>query len=129
MNSGVVTSICLAVGLGIDAAVDKQLLSTNVDPLTLSKHWAYSLLPQMKMVKPKIWCVGKTHITDSNFEQLQAGFLSKIKNAVTKHIIHPEFVYNWGHTGMKNSEYDQDIPHSQTADKSMAHTGRATQQS
>ena len=32
-------------------------------------------------------------------------------------------------TAHKNSEYDQDIPQSQTADKPVASRGRATQQS
>ena len=57
MNGGVVTiSICLGVGLGIVTAVDKQLLSANIGPLRLSKHWIYSLLRQMKMVKRKGSC-------------------------------------------------------------------------
>ena len=45
-NSGgtVTTSICLPVGLGIVNATDKQLLSENGGPFTLSKTWAYSRL-------------------------------------------------------------------------------------
>ena len=38
-------------------------------------------------------------------------------------------IYTTGETLTKNSEYDQEIPQSQTADKQMAPRGRATQQS
>ena len=100
-SGGVVTtSICLAVGLGIVTAVDKQLLSSNGGPLKLTKHWAYSLLRRMKMVKHKGSCTAKTHISDSDFEKIKDGFLLKIKKAVAEHDIPADLVYNWDHTGL-----------------------------
>ena len=112
MNDGVVsTSICLAVGLWIVTAVNKQLLSTNIGPLTLSKHLAYSLIRQMKMVTHKGNCTAKTQILDSDFEQLQDGFLSKIKSAITEHSLPPELVYNWDHIGLKNRWHHEEEPH------------------
>ena len=40
-----------AVGLEIVNATDKQLLSENGGPLTLTKTWTYSKLKRMNMVK------------------------------------------------------------------------------
>ena len=79
MNSGVVASICLAVGLGIVTAVNKHLLSTNLDPLTLSKHWAHSLLPQMKMVNVKYGVKAKPTLRTVILNNYKMDFYQKLK--------------------------------------------------
>lgn len=93
-NSGgiVTTSICLSVGLGIVNATDKQLLSENGGPLTLTKTWAFSRLKRMNMVKRIGSCTVKTFISDADFEKRKEGYLSKICKAVTDHGIPPELI-------------------------------------
>ena len=52
----------------------------------------------------------------------------KIGNLYVAYQIEDHIKYNVEHNA-KNSEYDQEIPQSQTADKPVASGGRATQQS
>lgn len=100
-SGGVVnTSIVRAVGLGIVMAHDKQLLSENDGPITLSKTWAYSLLQRMNFVKRRGSCTAKVNIRDEKFEDLKSEFFSKIKNVVNEHNIPADLIYNWDHTGL-----------------------------
>ena len=78
------------VGLGNVNATDKQLLFENGGPLTLTKIWTYSRLKGMNMVKRKGSCTAKMNISDSEFEKLTEGYLSKIHKTVTNHVYPPE---------------------------------------
>ena len=54
-----------AVGLGIVNAFDKQLLSKNRGPLTLTKTNEHG--------KRKGGCSAKMHVSDTEFEKLKEG--------------------------------------------------------
>lgn len=59
------TAIVCAVGMGIVMSENKQLLSENGDPITLTKTWAYSLLQRMNFVKRRGSCTAKTYIPNA----------------------------------------------------------------
>jgi hypothetical protein len=100
-SGGVVnTAIVRAVGMGIVMSEDKQLLSENGGPITLTKAWAYSLLQRMNFVKRRGSCTVKTNISDEKFNDMKSEFLNKIKNAVCENDIPPDLIYNWDHTGL-----------------------------
>lgn len=85
--------------MGIVMSEDKQLISENGGPITLTKTWAYSLLQRMNFVKRRRSCTAKTHIPDEKFDAIKTEFLNKIKTAVTENDIPPDLIYNWDHIG------------------------------
>ena len=99
LAGGVVNSaIVVAAANGIVSAKDVSLLSSRGGSISITKHWAKSLLSRMKYVKRKCSNAGKVSLP--NFERIQEVFLADIAAEVLMNDIPDELIINWDQTGL-----------------------------
>lgn len=95
---GVVNSaIVVAAANGIVSAKDVSLLSSRGGSISITKHWAKSLLSRMKYVKRKCSNAGKVSLP--NFTRIQEIFLADIAAEVLMNDI-PDELISWDQTGL-----------------------------
>ena len=79
----ITTSITIAAATAIVRRSDRNLLSENGGPITLTNNWAKSLLYRLNFVKRRGSSTAK--MTVKNFEELKEQFLLDIKAVVDLH--------------------------------------------
>ena len=94
----ITTSISIAATTAIVRRSDRNLLSENGGPITLTNNWAKSLLYRLNFVKRRGSSTAK--MTVKNFEELKEQFLLDIKAVVDMEDVPPELVFNWDQTGI-----------------------------
>ena len=94
----ITTAITVASATAIVRKTDRNLLSENGGPITITTNWAKSLLYRMGFVKRR----GSTAIkmTVANFEAVKEQFLFDVKAVVEMEDIPPELVFNWDQTAI-----------------------------
>ena len=98
-SGGVITTgITIAAATAIVRRADRNLLSENGGPITLTTNWAKSLLHRMKFVKRRGSSAAK--ITVTNFNEVKEQFLLDIKGVVRMEEIPNELVFNWDQTAI-----------------------------
>ena len=94
-GGGVISArIAMAAARGIVLTCDRSLLVEFGGHVELSKHWAYSLLHQMKFVQRKV-TTAKSKRTNTNFTRLKEQFLQDVVATVEMEEIPPELIPNW----------------------------------
>ena len=92
------TAIVLATADGIIRNHDSSLLAKNRGSITLTKHWASSIMTRMKFVKRR--GNSKAKITVSDFDVLKKQFISDVQAISEFEEIPDELILNWDHTGV-----------------------------
>lgn len=77
---------------------DRNLLSENGGPITITSNWAKSLLRRMNFVKRRGSSTAKMHV--EHFEALKEQFLLDIRAVKEMEEVPPELIFNWDHTGI-----------------------------
>ena len=77
---------------------NKKLAHDNGGPITLTRHWARSILERINFVKRKATTAAK--IEPSHFDELKEHYLLDIKVVVETEKVPSELVFNWDHTGI-----------------------------
>ena len=72
----ITTSITIAAAMAIVRRADRQLLSEDGDPITLTTNWVKSLLYRLNFVKRKGSSVAKIPVT--NFQELKKQYLKAV---------------------------------------------------
>ena len=91
------TAITMAVATAIVRKADKNFLSENGGPITITSNWAKLLLYRMNFVKRRGSSTAKMTVT--NFEVVKEQFVLDVNAVVEMDDISPELVLNWDQTG------------------------------
>lgn len=94
----ITTSITMAAAEAIVKKADRNLLSENEGPVTITNNWAKSLLQRMNYVKRRGSSTAK--MTVDNFEAVKDQFVFDVQAVVEMEEIPPELVFNWNQTGI-----------------------------
>ena len=98
-GGGVITTvITMASATAIVRRSDRNLLSENGGPITITSNWAKSLLYRMGFVKRRGSTAMKVSV--ANFEAIKEQFLLDIKAVMEIEDIPPELVFNWDQTAI-----------------------------
>ena len=92
--------IALAATRGIVVKCNQGKLSEFCGPIQLLRHWARSLLRQIKFVQRKATTAKSKH-TVANLATLKRQFLADVLATVTMEEIPTELILNWNHTGIR----------------------------
>ena len=94
----ITTAITMASATAIVRRADRNLLSENGGPISITVNWAKSLLYRMGFVKRR----GSTamKMTVSNFESVKEQFLLDIRVAREMEDIPHDLIFNWDQTGI-----------------------------
>ena len=98
-EGGVTTmAITMASATAIVRRADRNLLSENGGPTSITVNWAKSLLYQMGFVKRRESTAMKMSV--SNFGSVKEQFLLDVQTAMEMKDIPLELVFNWDQTGI-----------------------------
>ena len=88
----------MTAATGIIRKSNRNLLSENVGPISITSNWAKSLLYRMNIVKRRGSSAAK--ITASNYEKLKEQFLLDIMAVIEMEEIPPFSCFNWDQTAI-----------------------------
>jgi hypothetical protein len=91
-------STVIGIGKGVVLSHNKFLLTEYGGNITLTKHWAESILHRMKYVKRR--GSTKVHVLGDTFEKIKKKFLDDIKITVTMEDIPSSLIINWDQTAI-----------------------------
>ena len=93
-------AISAARGIMLSSDAAKNKLSKFGGHISLSRHWAYSLLECMNFVKRKATTAQSKYNIDS-FKRVKESFLAEVTTIVGMEEIPPELILNFDQTGVK----------------------------
>ena len=93
-------AIAAARGIMLSSDAAKNKLSEFGGHISLSRHWAYSLLERMNFVKRKATTAQSKYNIDS-FKRVKESFLAEVTTIVEMEEIPPELILNFDQTGVK----------------------------
>ena len=88
----------MAAATAIVRSSDRNLLSENEGPISITTNWAKSLLFRMNFVERR--GISTAKMTVENFEAVKEQFLLDINAVVEMEEVPPELVFNWDQTGI-----------------------------
>jgi len=91
------TAVVMAAAEGIVKHHDANLVADD-GPITITKHWARSLLTRMHFVKRRGNTKAKVNVSD--FDQFKTQFVYDVKAITQFEEIPDSLVINWDHTGI-----------------------------